>query len=168
MCCNVLHHRGSETRQRCTIDHDCAISRATTKGRHTFYDGVFHGTAAAAQRDQENPRALQQQQSVRVSPFPLISRIRLKEFTFPVCQIMFLSAPIVSSVSAGWPARPFGHVIISRRYYPQFKIAACSNSIGSGDWPIIIVCFCAMEPHAGRSRVIRRVRAAARRYAGNK
>lgn len=64
MCCNVLHHRGSETRQRCTIDHDCAISRATTKGRHTFYDGVFHGTAAAAQRDQENPRALQQQQSV--------------------------------------------------------------------------------------------------------
>jgi hypothetical protein len=168
MCCNVLHHRGSETRQRCTIDHDCAISRATTKGRH---DGVFHGTAAAAQRDQENPRALQQQQSVRVPPFPLISRIRLKEFTFPVCQIMFLSAPIVSSVSAGWPARPFGHVIISRRYYPQFRIAACSNTATASVWviwTIIIVCFCAMEAPWSQSSYTTYIRAAARRYAGNK
>lgn len=165
LCCNVLHHRvwnAPALHNRSRLRHHKSHGMRQT---HILRWGFSWHRRLMGRRESESPAAREVCSSSSVSPN--ISHSSQRIYISRVPNNVSLRSYRFSCLC--WFARPFGHVIIRRRYYPQCWIAACSSSsIVSGYVARHHrVLLCNVQPRE-RSRVIRRIRAAARRHAGNK
>ncbi len=131
MCCNMLHHRvwnAPALHNRSRLRHQQSHDKRQT---HILRWGFswHRRNSSTGPRESESPAATAVCSSSSVSPNISHSSQRIYISRVP----NNVSLRSYRFFCLLWLARPFGHVIIRRRYYPQCRIAACSNSIGSGD-----------------------------------